>query len=479
MRNDSGSKLYLKLYQSIEQDIINGRLKPGDRLPSYRRAARKYDISMATVVHAHNKLAEDGIIEIIQGSGCYVKAVNARDYFSDQIVLENFGEGQVPGFPVVNFSSASPFIPAYPMEAFNAILAGMVEEGLDPALFAYGRTQGKRRLRALLQEYLARQCQIAAREEDIHIVNGGQQGIDLVCKLFRGRAFSVIVENPGYTVAVNSFVNAGASVFPVALENDGCDLTAMRRVLEKRRVDLVYLMTNFQSPTGICWSDEKKQRLLALAEEFDFLIIEDDCWSEIYFDDTPRTSFKTLDSGKALNSGKALDSGKAQEAGSRVIYIKSFSKILMPGLRLAFMAAPARLHDGLVAAKFYADIASGGLTQEIFARFMEGGLLETHAAHLRERYARKYLLMRDLIRESGCLEIAHDPGGGLCFWVRILPEVDSYAFYRKMRKSNIRLLPGNLFSRDGTHGTYLRLSFAVPSEDEMRWGFRQIVRSLT
>ena len=309
MHSDSDSKLYLKLYQSIEQDVINGKLKPGDKLPSYRQSAKKYAISMATVVHAHNKLAEAGIIEIIQGSGCYVRAVNAHDFFSDRIVLENFREGQITDFPVVNFSSASPFLPTYPIESFAAIFSEILAEGLDPAFFAYGTTKGARRLQAALQTYAEGQG-LTAPETDFHITNGGQQAIDLVCKLFRGKAFSVIVEDPGYPVAVNSFVNAGASVFPVRLQDDGCDMAAMERVLKKRHIDLVYVMTNYQSPTGICWSDEKKKSLLDLAEKYDFFIVEDDCWSDLYFDGVFRPPLKAVDTV------------------SRVIYIKSFSKIL-------------------------------------------------------------------------------------------------------------------------------------------------------
>lgn len=457
MHSDSDAKLYLKLYQSIEQDIINGKLKPGDKLPSYRQAAKKYTISMATVVHAHTKLAENGIIEIIQGSGCYVRAVNARDFFTDQIVLENFREGQVSDFPVVNFSSASPFLPTYPIDAFATIFSDILAEGLDPAFFAYGTTKGARRLRAALQGYAERQG-IVAPQSDFHVTNGGQQAIDLVCKLFRGNTFSIMVEEPGYPVAVNSFVNAGAEVFPIPLHDDGCDVAAMERVLKKRRIDLMYMMTNYQSPTGICWSEEKKKALLTLAEKYDFFIVEDDCWSDLYFDGVFRLPLKAMDTG------------------SRVIYIKSFSKIFMPGLRAAFILAPERLEEALVAARFYADIASGGFLQESFARFIEAGLLENHTAMLRGHYKEKCTLMQTLLRESGCFAIDHEPAGGLCLWVRITPDVDSYAFYRKMRESNIRLLPGNLFSRAGSHGKYVRLSFAVPTDDEMRWGVRQIAR---
>ena len=86
--------------------------------------------------------------------------------------------------------------------------------------------------------------------------------------------------------------------------------------------------------------------------------------------------------------------------------------------------------------------------------------------------------MKTLLRESGYFEVDREPAGGLCLWVRITPDVDSYAFYRKMRESNVRLLPGNLFSRVGAHGKYIRLSFAVPTDDEMRWGIRQIARAV-
>ena len=456
---DLHGKLYLQLYQNIEQDIINGKLKHGDRLPSYRRSTQRFGISISTVKQAYAKLAEMGIVDIIQGSGCYVRSVSSKEYFTEQIVIENFEQGQVLDSPVVNFSSASPFTPTYPVKEFGGILAELVDGGPDPAFFAYGHTQGSVFLRTVLAGYL-REWGITASPEDIHVTGGGQQGIDMACKAFRGEPFSVAVENPGYTVAVNSFLNQRGEIFPIPMREDGADLDVLRRLLTRRRISLFYLMASYQSPTNVCWSDEKKRELLALAGQYDFRILEDDCWAELTYEGEPPLPLKSLDTE------------------DRVIYIKSFSKILMPGLRAAFVLTPPDMTRRFVTAKFFSDIASPELLQHCLGLFIERGCLAAHVQWLRGHYRERHIIMKRLIGESGCLRIAHETNGGLCFWVEMLRPVDSYGFYQDMRHKNIRFLPGNLFSRDGSHGSFLRLSYAVPTETEMRHGLELIRAAL-
>ena len=453
-----GSNLYLQLYQNIEREIINGSLRPGDRLPSYRWTAKKYGINMSTVIRAYNLLAADGIIDIIHGSGCYVKTVNCRHFFTDKVVLENFRQGQVMEDPFINFSSGTPFRATYPLEDFEKILSQLIREGLGDR-FAYRDVQGSLHLRSVLADYLARQ-QIRTDPSCIQILNGSQQGIELLSCELLDRNQTLMVGNPSYIVAVNSLCRTGAQVVSVPMLEDGPNLAAMEEILKHKKVDFLYTMPAFQSPTNISISGEKKQRMIDLANRYNFMIIEDDCLSEMSFNGTPRLPLKALDTQ------------------DRVIYLKSFSKILMPGLRLGCMVLPRQLVTRITSAKFYSDISSPDLFQECLARFLEEGRMEPHLRRMRAYYLDKHCTMAQEIQASGLMQVAYNSHGGLSFWVRLLREVESHRFYEQVRDRGVRFLPGNIFSQDGSHGQFIRLSYAAPTNDEIREGIRIIADTL-
>ncbi|MDR1732088.1 MAG: PLP-dependent aminotransferase family protein, partial [Synergistaceae bacterium] len=383
-KNDS---LYLQLHNNIEREIINGTLRPGDKLPSYRRTAQRYGINISTVIHAYEMLEETGIISIVQGSGCYVKALHRSHFFSEKIVLENFNKGQVFEQPLINFSSATPYIDIYPTHDFEEILIELAKSGLSKS-FAYREAQGNYHLRQRLREYFEEQG-VKTQPECIQILNGSQQGIDLLCKSIIDPSSVMLAENPSYTVALNTFTRAGATILSIPVNEEGMDIKSLERILEKRKIHFLYCMPVFQCPTSVCLSEANSFRLMELAERHNFLIIEDDCQSEIYFDEKPHALLKSRDTN------------------DRVVYLKSFSKILMPGLRLGCMILPKKLVDRVVSAKFYSDISSPDLQQQCFERFLRKGKMSVYLEKLRAHFRKKYDLMKNLIEKSGVLRVRY------------------------------------------------------------------------
>ena len=235
-------------------------------------------------------------------------------------------------------------------------------------LLRYLPTRGAPALTQALRQHLAA-LGIAAADEDILIVNGSQQGIDLICKALVGKNTVVLAEDPSYSVALHCFQRAGARVVTVPLLADGPDMDAVRAVIDQTPIDFYYKMTNFQCPSNVCWSERKRRELLALARKNSFTIIEDDCLGDLAFDGRPRQTLRGLDSGDT------------------VLYLNSFSKSLVPGLRLGYLLVPGRFEKRLILAKFNADIASPALLQEMLALYLQRGLYAVHLERLVAQYA--------------------------------------------------------------------------------------------
>lgn len=308
-------------------------------------------------------------------------------------------------------------------------------------LLRYLPTRGAPALTQALRQHLAARS-IAAADEDILIVNGSQQGIDLICKALVGKNTVVLAEDPSYSVALHCFQRAGARVVTVPLLADGPDMDAVRAVIDQTPIDFYYKMTNFQCPSNVCWSERKRRELLALARKNSFTIIEDDCLGDLAFDGRPRQMLRGLDSGDT------------------VLYLNSFSKSLVPGLRLGYLLVPGRFEKRLILAKFDADIASPALLQEMLALYLQRGLYAVHLERLVAQYASKRVCMAQAIRASKHLSLPYlEQASGVFFWVQIPDAVDAVLLWKRLRLQGVKLMPGTVFSLTGSTQHFLLLSY--------------------
>ena len=283
---------------------------------------------------------------------------------------------------------------------------------------------------------------IAAADEDILVVNGSQQGIDLICKALVGKNTVVLAEDPSYSVALHCFQRAGARVVTVPLLADGPDMDAIRAVVDQTPIDFYYTMTHFQCPSNVCWSERKRREMLALAQANSFTIVEDDCLGDLVFNGRSRQTLRGLDSGNT------------------VLYLNSFSKSLVPGLRLGYLLVPGRYEKRLILAKFNADIASPALLQEMLALYLQRGLYAAHLERLAAQYASKRRCMSQAIRASKHLSLLYpEQAGGVFFWVQIPDAVDAVLLWKRLRLQGVKLMPGTVFSLTGSEQRFLRLSY--------------------
>lgn len=449
--------LYRQIYEGLKKQILTGGLQPGEQLPSYRALCRRYGVNLATAVHAYALLEEEDLLCRRAGSGCFVRPRDLHGFFEDSIMLRSFQAGQPAGHRVLDFATTTPVPDRLCTGALRAAAQQQLSAGGD-ALFRYPPTQGSPNLVRALETLLADRG-IRAETPDIQIISGGQQGVDLLCKALVEEGTVILVEDPAYSVAVNTFVRYGGQICRVPLEAGGPDLSALEALLRRQPVHFYYTTTRFQNPTNSVWDAAHRQRVLALASQYRFLIIEDDCMGELAFSRPAPLPLKAADSDQ------------------RVFYIQSFSKSLMPGFRLGYLVSPPQYTRRILSAKFSSDIACPMFFQETLAAFLVSGGYQQQLDRLCAAYRRKrQLMLRELQAAAHLTSLSPESDGGVSFWIRLPAGVDSYEVYEQLARVNIKILPGTAFSPAPAFRSCIRLSFVGCTVTEIRHGVAAIDR---
>ncbi|WP_319372258.1 PLP-dependent aminotransferase family protein [uncultured Ilyobacter sp.] len=456
-------KLYIQLYEELKNLISQKKILPNEKLPSVRHLINRFSLNSSTVLKAYELLETEEYIYKIPGSGTYVRdrenyledyIVDCENYLEEKeqkFITENFKYGQIKLNENINFASATPNKETFPTEKFQESINRVFKENGGEAL-KYHETQGFVELRIVLEERLKEKFHNISRE-NIQITSGAQQALDLIKKVLLTPNSTLVMSHPTYSGALNLFKEK-CKIKTVELLDDGFDMMELEEILTHTHVDFVYTMINFQSPTGLKWSYEKKIKLLELSQKYNFIIIEDDCLSELYFYDTPAVPLKALD------------------VEERVIYIQSFSKILIPGLRIAYMVVPRELVPQMIVAKYSSDISTSGLTQRALTLLLKEGFLEEHLKNTRKIFRERFELMVKLIEDIPELEIHYIPEGGLYLWI-ILPDfISSDALYLELKKHGVSILPGDVFYPENPNDRRIRISFAAVTKDEIIMGVK-------
>lgn len=450
---DKGSEqpLYLQVVEALKSAIESGTLAPDSKLPSIRGLAKELNVNTVTIVTAYRQLEQQGYAWSKMGSGTYVRPVQTPAT-TRQIHVPHYG---------INFASATPTPEIFPVDDFKRLLNHVLDRDGGHA-FGYQESQGWPPLREAMQQYLAN-ADINTPVENIHIISGAQQGIDLTAKILINQADTIFVEGPTYHGAIASFQSRGARIIPIPLEEDGPDLKTLKQQLAQHRPKLFYAMPNYQNPTGYSYSLQKKKALLELAREHQFFIVEDDYLTELCFDD----------------KGSNLPL-KALDTNDQVVYIKSFSKILMPGLRLGLLAAPAVLNHDLGAAKQFSDISSSGLLQRTLDLYLREQTWHRHIQSMREIYSERYNLVIEAIAKHLPRDVKFTPpGGGMHLWLQLPQGITGDQLYRQCLGEDVLITPGSYFTPSGLYDQWFRLSYAAVHQDEIEKGVKAIGRAIS
>lgn len=449
----SDEKYYLQLYKIFKTEITEGKLQAGSKLSSVRQSAMKYKVNINTVLQAYNLLEQNGYIEKIPGKGCFIK--KGLDLTLDRKVypiFESFRYGQNSVGEMINFSNGTPTAKYFPVDCYKKLSERAIEE-CGPEIFEYQNVQGLESFRVILSEELEKD-DIFVTEDDILITSGTQQALDIVLKLFSSKkSLTMALSDPTYPNSLNLFSGA-CKTQSFKLLNDGWDMEEFEKFLETEKIDLVYEVFNFQNPTGIKWSEEKKERLIKLAEKYDFYIIEDDPFSEFYYDGERPSVLKSMD----------------KTGYERVIYIRTYSKTIMPGIGIALMVAPRKFMEKAVLVKYGLDTTTSGLHQKIMEYFISEGYIEKYTLALKENFKKKYEYTLKLLEEIPQIEIFHKPKGGFFIWITLADHIDGVLFYEKCRERGVAILPGSVFHNDERSGWHIRVTFVSCELEEIKQG---------
>ena len=361
---------------------------------------------------------------------------------------------------IISFAGGMPAPEVFPVEAMRAA-SDKVLTMAGPMALQYGPSDGYRPLREKIAARHRREG-MACRPEDILMINGSQQGLDLAGKLFLDPGDLVVCENPTYTAALSTFRSYECGFLPIDTDDDGMILEDLEQKLAANpRAKLIYVIPTFQNPTGRTWSLERRKGLLALAEQYHLPILEDNPYGELRFEGTDIPTLRSMDTH------------------GNVVYMGSFSKILSPGIRLGWLVAAPEMLGMFETAKQGSDLQASTYIQMMVDTYLADNDLDTDIRALNALYRSRRDLMLSVMEETfpKGSRWTH-PNGGLFLWVMLPEGVDTAAIMPQAVERKVAYIPGQTFFADGDVTNTLRLNFSNANEAHIAEGICRLGRVL-
>lgn len=381
---------------------------------------------------------------------------NKMSTIKGSAIREIFKYAQDP--EVISLAGGNPNPELFPNKELAEIALEMLTE--KPVLsLQYGVTEGYTPLREAVKSRLKKTENIGGENDDLIIVSGGQQCIDLTAKLLINEGDTVIVEEPSFIGALNAFRSFGAKLVGVPMDNDGINTEALEKAIEtSQNVKIIYTIPTFQNPMGVTMSVEKRKKVYEIAKKHNIIIIEDNPYGELTFDGTKLPTIKSMDTDGI------------------VVYSGSFSKILAPGLRIGFMCADKAIVQKAVIAKQVSDVHTPMITQLLAYEYLTRFDIDALIVKMRADYAHKCKTMLDAIEKYFPQDIMYTkPNGGLFIWCDLMHNVDTLAISKKAIENKVVYVPGNTFMVDmNKQCSALRLNYSTMSDEKIIEGIRRL-----
>jgi GntR family transcriptional regulator/MocR family aminotransferase len=475
----SPTPLYRQLYDGLRQAILSGQLRPGTRLPSTRSLADELSLSRNTVMSAYLQLFAEGYLEGKVGAGTDVArslpdemlqaqtwpARQARSEEASQRLSErgrslvaipvalSRGQGQPRAF-----RPGTPALDAFPFDLWRQLQARCWQHP-SLELLGYGASAGYPPLREAIAEYLGAARAVRCKPEQVIVVAGSQQGLDLTVRLLLDPGDAAWLEEPGYPGARGALLAAGARLVPVPVDSEGLDVAAgIARCPQAR---LAYVSPSHQYPLGVTMSLKRRLALLEWASRAGAWVLEDDYDSEYRYVGRPLAALQGLD------------------AAQRVIYLGTFSKVLFPALRLGYLVVPPDLVEAFTAARMLADRHSPSMDQAVLAEFLAQGHFARHIRRMRVLYAERQAALVEAAKRElvGLLEVRPaEAGMHLLGW---LPAgVDDRVASQRAKAHDVETPPLSSYSGEPLERGGLVLGYAGVDAGEIAAGARRLAKAL-
>ena len=400
--------------------------------------------------------------------------INYTDYLSQaaagmqESAIRRMGAILAQNRDLISFAPGYPAPETFPWPDFSEIARELLSGSHGSAL-QYGATRGFRPLLEMIAAIMQVRG-VAPALDRLLVTTGSQQGLDLVARVLIDPGDVVLVELPAYTGAITAFRNVRGQMEGVPQEDDGIDLAALdathqRLVKSGRRVRFLYVVPNFQNPTGMLMGLGKRRQLLEWAASRNVLIVEDDPYRDLYFEDSA--------------SEADVRPLKADDAEGRVIYLSSFSKTLAPGFRVAWVDAPAPIAVKLEMAKQAGDLCTGVFDQRMIHECGRRGILERQLPILRKHYADKRDVMVAACRQECGDDLTWaDPRGGFFLWATLPHDIDADQLLERAVRHGVVYVAGSAFFVNDRGGSKVRLAFSAPTHEHIREGVRRLAAAI-
>jgi DNA-binding transcriptional MocR family regulator len=454
----SAKPVYLQIRDRISSLIKSGALQSGDRLPSIRSLAQSLQVNKLTIIEAYNVLEADGVICARQGSGYFVNtqtfaSANLQSTFSpaqDVIIKESGGNSFFDLHVAAVHAQAQPgmidlsFGSPRPPKNITQIAKRALKQ--TDTLFKYDLAQGQFTLRRQIAQMLVHQG-LNVSTDDLIITTGSEQALSLATSHFVKAGDWVIVEAPTYFGAIAILESLGAKIIGIPMSPEGMNLELLEQYLRSHRPKLIYTISTLHNPTGLTTTQAHRQKLLALAEQYECPILEDNAYEGLNFEPVPAPI-------------KALDKNNL------VTYVSTFSKTLMPGLRVGYMVITGEHYQAILERKLLHDLHVSTISQAIISEYLASGHYRRHLSQLRAENIQSRNIMLQAMERYFPEEAKWTvPKGGLFLWVQLPADVPIQEITKEALSQNVLIFCGTAFFPDKQGYPAMRLTFANSPED--------------
>jgi 2-aminoadipate transaminase len=355
---------------------------------------------------------------------------------------------------IISFAGGLPNADFFPQEEINKACSAIIKEsGRD--VFQYSTTEGYLPLRKYIADRYMEKHGLKIDADEILITNGSQQGLDLLGKIFVNEGENVIIENPGYLGAIQALSVYRPYFIDIAMNEEGIDVAELEKVVNSTPVKLFYSVPNFQNPSGITYSEERRKKVAEILKDKNIVFVEDNPYGELRFmgEDIPPIK-------------KYLPNG---------IMLGSFSKIVVPSFRIGWIVAPKEIMEKLVVAKQASDLHTNYFSQRVIFEYLSKNSIDDHIAKIKDAYGKQREAMVKAIEKYFPKEVKiTKPEGGMFLWAELPAGVSSLTLFELAIKRNVAFVPGSPFYANGGGENTMRLNYSCTNEEKIDEGIKRL-----
>ncbi len=359
---------------------------------------------------------------------------------------------------VISFAAGNPAPEAFPIDEIKSISKSIFDDNPILAL-QYSITEGYPALRNTLKKRMEASGTFNPETDELIITSGAQQANELTAKVLCDKGDTLICEAPSFIGSLNAFKSYGINLAGITLENDGVNLEELEQTLKSTNTKLIYLIPNFQNPTGLTMSLEKRKAVLELAKKYGAVILEDNPYGDLRF------------------AGENVPSIKSMDKDGVVVYSRTFSKILAPGIRVGYVSGPKEIINKIIVCKQVEDVHTNIWAQVLAERFLETCDMDKHLEKLRGIYRNKCALMLSEIKKNFSSKIRYtQPEGGLFIWCTLPDGCDMMGFCKRaVEEFKVAVVPGSAFMvSENDKTSSFRLNFSTPTDEQIVKGCKML-----